>query len=73
MKTYTKVFETVLETDEIISPEEFLARRKAGTVRPENVEIALPTPEHPWGSFKVKLASPRYRVRQSKEGIHVFG
>jgi len=55
-------YDAVLVTDETISPEEFLKRRKAGDISSEKVKIMSPSPDLPFGGFKVKLDSPIYTV-----------
>jgi hypothetical protein len=57
-----QTYETIVETEETLTPEEFLARRKEGKIDPENVKISLPTAAQPFGGFKVKLDTPRYKA-----------
>jgi len=63
----TEEYDAVVTTEETISAEEFLKRRKAGEISPERVKIALPRPGLPFGGFKVKLDIPIYKVPFGKE------
>ena len=67
----TQEYDAVLITEETISPEEFLRRRKAGEISPEKVRISSPSAGFPFGSFKVKLDTPTYVVPFGKDGKHV--
>lgn len=57
------MYETFLETEEKISPEEFLKRRESGLVDANDVRFVPPTgAKNDFGSFAVKLNTPRYNV-----------
>lgn len=66
----TQTYETILEIEEIISPEEFLARRKKGKILSENVKIIVPSEKLPFGAFSVKLDIPRYKATFEKSAIN---
>jgi hypothetical protein len=70
MKMKTQTYETVMETDEFITAEVFLERRRNGQTRPENVRIVPPSREHPTGGFQVMLETPRYRADIGKGPLH---
>jgi hypothetical protein len=55
-------YDAVLVTEEFISPEEFIKRKNEGRISPEKTTISAPTQEMPFGSFKIKLDTPRYAV-----------
>ena len=67
MKSYMEVYDMLLEKEEFISPEEFLARREAGQISLEDVEITPPQPGFPWGAFKIKLKEPRFKSQTKKD------
>ena len=68
----TQEYDAVLTTEEIISPEEFLKRRKAGEISPEKVKISTPSAGFPFGGFRVELAAPVYRVpfEKGRKNVH---
>ena len=66
----TQAYDAVLTTEETISPEEFLKRRRAGEISPEKVKISSPSPDLPFGGFKVELAAPIYIVPFEKGRKH---
>ena len=63
MAETTSYLETYLETEEFISADEYLRRRKAGQINPADVRIApAQMGQEGFGGFLVKLKQPRYRV-----------
>ena len=55
--------DTILETEEFITAEEYMRRREAGEINPANVRYAQGNPETGYvGGFWVKLKAPRYKV-----------
>ena len=55
--------ESVLETEEYITAEEYLRRRARGEINPADVRYAAGNPETgDFGGFWVKLKQPRYKV-----------
>jgi len=66
-------YDTILVTEETISPEEFLKRRKEGKISAEKVRIAFPEHDLPFGGFKVELDTPIYTVPFEKRKKNVFG
>ena len=55
--------DTILETEEFITAEEYMRRREAGEINPSEVRYAQGNPESGYvGGFWVKLKTPRYRV-----------
>lgn len=71
-ESYTKIYETILETEETITAEEYLKRRESGSISVEKVEILPPTSGLPWGGFKVRLDKPRYKANLQGKSCHVF-
>lgn len=63
MSMYAPTLETFLETEEFISAEEYLRRRKSGEINPASVRV-VPADMNTgdFGGFMVKLPVPRYRV-----------
>lgn len=59
----TNILEMYLETEEIITPQEYIARREKGEINPRTVEIVPPSfgKVNTFGAFKVKLKTPRYK------------
>ena len=56
-------FDTVMETEEFITAEEYLRRRENGEINPSEVRYADGDPGSGYiGGFWVKLKQPRYRV-----------
>lgn len=57
------LLDMAMETEEYITAEEYMRRRKAGTVDAAKVRYALDNPvKGQIGGFYVKLDTPRYRV-----------
>ena len=56
------VLDMSLETEEFITAEEYMKRRKAGAIDPARVRYAVNPPNGQIGGFYVKLERPRYRV-----------
>lgn len=54
--------ETVLETEEFITAEEYMRRRDRGEINPAEVRYVFDRPDAPFGGFMVKLRQPRYKV-----------
>ena len=69
----TNEYDSVLVTEEVISPEEYLKRRKDGTISSEKVKIVPPNAELPFGGFKVKLDTPTYALPFEKEKQYACG
>ena len=62
--------ETVLETEEFITAEEYMRRRERGEINPAEVRYAAGDPESGYiGGFWVKLKQPRYRVVKMPSGV----
>ncbi len=64
----TMTYDSVLETEEFITAEEYLERRERGNIDPQNTRLVPPdlvtgTP----GGFMVKLDVPRYRPAFEQE------
>lgn len=70
----TMTYDSVLETEEFITAEEYLKRRAEGNINPQNtrlvpLDLQTGTP----GGFMVKLPVPRYRSAfEKKEVAHIF-
>ena len=57
------LYDTVMETEEYITPEEYIARRQRGEINPADVRYADCDPKTGrMGGFWVKLKLPRYKV-----------
>jgi len=64
------IFNTILETREIISAEEYLKRRAEGRINPRDVQFIPPKlGSDGFGYFSVKLKTPRYHVSFDDGGI----
>lgn len=60
----SSIFNTVVETEEFITAEEFLRRRENGEINPADVRYVPDSgrEDEPFGGFMVRLRTPRYRV-----------
>ena len=64
-------YDAVTTTEEIVTPEEFLKRRKEGSGPPDKVKIAMPSCDLPFGGFKIELETPYYEFRFDGGRKHV--
>ncbi len=69
----TNTYSPLLRMEEVISPDEFLRRRKAGELSPEKVRIIPPSPDLPFGGFAVKLDTPTYVLPFEREKQYACG
>lgn len=69
MNVSSSIFDTVVETEEFLTAEEFLRRRERGEINPEDVRYVLDSgrEEEPFGGFMVRLPVPRYTVDLPQE------
>ncbi|MDL2267180.1 hypothetical protein LJC46_04235 [Desulfovibrio sp. OttesenSCG-928-G15] len=67
--TNQSVYDMVLQTEEVISAEEYLRRRERGEITPAEVRI-IPADmaTGSLGGFAVKLKEPKYRTALSLAG-----
>ncbi len=67
----TMTYDSFIETEEFITAEEYQKRRAEGKIDPQNTRIVLPDliAGQP-GGFKVKLATPRYRIAFNEKEQH---
>jgi hypothetical protein len=62
--TYPTSIDMFLEKEEFITAAEYVRRVENGTINPADVKIVAPCAEHPWGGFKVRLKTPRYKSKK---------
>lgn len=63
MTAYGQLIDTILETEEFVTPEEYLRRRELGEINPAEVRYAMPKiGEEDFGGFMIKLKQPRYKA-----------
>ena len=59
---YAPSLDTVLETEEFVTAEEYLRRRERGEIHPSDVRYVSQYPGYPFGGFMIRLKCPRYKV-----------
>ena len=64
MNVSSSIFDTIVETEEFLTAEEFLRRRERGEINPDDVRYVFDSgrEEEPFGGFMVRLSVPRYTV-----------
>jgi len=67
--------DTILETEEFITAEEYMRRREAGEINPADVRYVSNYPGNQFGGFMIKLKLPRYKVnvKQDKPVGNCYG
>ena len=65
-----KTYDTYLETEEFITAEEYLRRRKKGEINPKKTRIVPPDIRTgSFGGFAIKLDMPRYRPAFGEKAV----
>lgn len=74
MNISAPTLDTVLETEEFVTAEEYLRRRERGEIAPSDVRIVAPSMDTGnLGGFMVKLKTPRYRVQKNFRNRMTYG
>jgi len=68
-----QTYDAYLETEEVISAEEYLRRREAGEIDSQKTRIALPDIHTgSFGGFVVRLDKPRFQVKWPKRAVNAW-
>ena len=67
MNTYAPTLDTVLETEEFITAEEYMRPRERGEINPADVRYVPNYPGSQFGGFMIKLKRPRYKVNVKQD------